>query len=188
MIVDVAREIKNAVSMTDVCERYGIEVNSAGYAVCPFHAEKTGSLKVYPGRRGWHCFGCGEGGDVLDFVRRYFDLDLREAEAKLNDDFSLGILMGATDYRTRLKAGRIAAERRKAAEEKRRQSEQLDAEYWAAHDYWLGIRRTVEEKRPATPEGVPSAEWLDALGKISGAELRLEEAEARRMRWLQREK
>ena len=80
MIVDTAKEIKAAVSMIDVCRKYGIEVNHAGYAVCPFHGEKTGSLKVYPGRRGWHCFGCGEGGDVIDFVQRYFGLSLKEAE------------------------------------------------------------------------------------------------------------
>ena len=188
MIVDTAKEIKSAVSMIDVCKRYGIEVNYAGYAVCPFHGEKTGSLKVYPGRRGWHCFGCGEGGDVIDFVQRYFGLDLKQAEQKLNDDFGLGILMGETDYRARMEAGRAAAAHRKTEEMKRRKGEQIEAAYWSAYDYWLGIRKTIDEKRPATPDDDPSAEWLDALERITGAEWRLEEAAARRMRWNQLEK
>ncbi|NMX11532.1 DNA primase [Mobiluncus mulieris] len=38
--------------------------------LCPFHDEKTPSFHVTLGANLWHCFGCGEGGDLIDFVQR----------------------------------------------------------------------------------------------------------------------
>ncbi|MDH3392720.1 MAG: DNA primase [Desulfobulbaceae bacterium] len=49
---------------------------------CPFHSEKTPSFIVNPERRSYHCFGCGEGGDVLSFIMNYHRLSFPEA---LND-------------------------------------------------------------------------------------------------------
>ena len=38
--------------------------------LCPFHDERTPSFNVRPQLGLWHCFGCGEGGDVIAFVER----------------------------------------------------------------------------------------------------------------------
>ena len=48
-------------------------------AVCPFHQEKTPSMSLDRGRGLYHCFGCGEGGDVFTFLQKTQGLDFYEA-------------------------------------------------------------------------------------------------------------
>ncbi|MGH3911606.1 MAG: DNA primase [Pseudonocardiaceae bacterium] len=53
--------------------------------LCPFHDEKTPSLNVRPGHGTFHCFGCGEGGSVVDFVMKIDHLGFVEAVERLAD-------------------------------------------------------------------------------------------------------
>lgn len=62
--------IRETVSMRDVLDHYGIRVDRGGFAPCPFHHDRHPSMKIYPGDRGFFCFVCHEGGDVLRFIRR----------------------------------------------------------------------------------------------------------------------
>ena len=91
---DLFELIRASVPAKEVARRYGLEPNRAGFARCPFHGgDNTPSLKLYDGARGWHCFGCGAGGDVVDLVGRLFHLGPKEAAERINADFCLGLVM-----------------------------------------------------------------------------------------------
>lgn len=95
----IAEQIKQTVTMNKVAEFYGFNPNRAGYICCPFHGDNTPSLKIYSDNRGWYCFGCNRGGDVIDFVRLLYNLNFPAACKKLNDDFALGLSIdGKRDY------------------------------------------------------------------------------------------
>ena len=95
----IAEQIKQTVTMKKVAEFYGFNPNRAGYICCPFHGDNTPSLKIYSDNRGWYCFGCNRGGDVIDFVRLLYNLNFPAACKKLNDDFALGLSIdGKRDY------------------------------------------------------------------------------------------
>ena len=87
-------ELKRRNPLGDVVEASGVQLHGRGrvrQGVCPFHEETEGSFTVYADSERWFCFGCGEGGDVLDFVRRVESLDLPEAIRRLNGGVGKGV-------------------------------------------------------------------------------------------------
>ncbi len=76
-------------------------------AVCPFHAEKTPSLSIDPGRGLFHCFGCGQGGDVFTFLELTQGLEFREALQELADRAGITLSGAPSSDRTREKRRRL---------------------------------------------------------------------------------
>ena len=69
-----------------VAEASGLKLRGRGrvrQGVCPFHEETEGSFTVYADTNRFYCFGCGLGGDVLDFIQRSDGVDLPEALRRL---------------------------------------------------------------------------------------------------------
>lgn len=92
MMEQAARRVKELVRLTDVLARYNLTPSRAGFLHCPFHSgDRDASLKIYPSTDSWYCFGCGEGGDVIDFVAKMERCSFAEALKRLNKDFSLGL-------------------------------------------------------------------------------------------------
>ena len=78
--------LKSRHPLGDTVEASGVRLRGRGrvrQGVCPFHDEAEGSFTVYGDSERWYCFGCGLGGDVLDFVRRVENLSLPEAIQRL---------------------------------------------------------------------------------------------------------
>ena len=82
-------EIKNRIrESTDIVRLIAenIELKKAGanyLGLCPFHAEKTPSFSVSPTKQFFHCFGCGESGDVFSFMMKFHRLTFPEALKEL---------------------------------------------------------------------------------------------------------
>jgi DNA primase len=83
----LSKRIKERVNIVDVIGRY-IKVTKAGInhkACCPFHNEKTPSFFISEQRQTFTCFGCGEKGDVIEFVQKYEHMDFKTALRTLFD-------------------------------------------------------------------------------------------------------
>lgn len=81
MAENTIEEIKDKLDIAEVIGRY-VHLKKSGSnlkGLCPFHHEKTSSFMVSPQKQIWHCFGCGEGGDVIGFIKRYENVEFREA-------------------------------------------------------------------------------------------------------------
>ena len=85
--MDLFTQIKMAVSVKEAAEYYGLEVNRGNMVCCPFHNDRTPSMKLNEDY--FYCFGCGVHGDVIDFVARLFNLSSYEAAQKLAYDFEI---------------------------------------------------------------------------------------------------
>ena len=83
----IFEQAKALATAREAAEYYGLEVERSGMACCPFHEDHTPSLKL---DERFHCFGCGEDGDVIDFVSRLFGLTAKEAAEKIIADFGGG--------------------------------------------------------------------------------------------------
>src|SRR5699024_3086116 len=141
-----AEEIKQRLTMREVAEHYGFQVNHANCIRCPFHAgDRQASLHIYPGSGGFHCFGCGAHGSVIDFVMRLFDLNFRQALLRINQDFSLGLTGGA------VKRSELSLAVRKAQQEKR-DAERREQEWWEAIRLLWYYRDAVELAQPVRTE------------------------------------
>lgn len=78
-------EIKQSVSMREVVERYGIHIDRKGFCCCPFHKEKTASMKIY--KSSYNCFGCGANGDVFSFLMGMEHCDFKTAYKSLGGSY-----------------------------------------------------------------------------------------------------
>jgi DNA primase len=118
-----------------------VQLRKAGRAysgLCPFHAEKTPSFSVDPDRRTFHCWGCGEKGDVFDWLIKIDGVDKADALRVLAERAGVP-----------LTGGRPPAERE-------REKRLLEA-HETAHFYFRQALR-------GTPKGKAAAEYVAARG------------------------
>ena len=147
--------IKERLTILEVAARYGLPVKR-GFICCPFHSERTPSLKLYENNT-WYCFGCGAHGDVIDFVSKMEGKTFSETMRSLAVELGLGASdFSATDYSNYLKNKRIKARR-------------------AAQDEWikkarLSISFSLRNAREIMSKGEQTDEFFRALQSISRLE------------------
>ena len=91
--VNIVDEIKSRCNIVDVIGRV-VPLKKAGSnykGVCPFHNEKTPSFIVSESKQIFTCFGCGATGDLLEFVKRYYNLDFRGSVEMLAKEYGISL-------------------------------------------------------------------------------------------------
>ncbi len=79
--------VKEEIPVPEAAGMYGLEPNPAGMVRCPFHDDRTPSLKLYPDH--YYCFGCHAHGDVVDLVTRLTGLRPFDAARLLAGQFRI---------------------------------------------------------------------------------------------------
>lgn len=176
--MDYANEIKDRLTMPQILDYYGFNINRSNRIPCPFHNGKDENCGVK--EKYIHCFVCGESADAIKFVQHYFGLDFGSAVAKLNDDFGIGLPIGA---RISLRQRREMEQRRLDLEavKERRQAEldRLDSAYWAAFDRWKKYDTNRREYSPKSATEDLHPLFVEAILNIKNAEFELSVAEMR---------
>ena len=154
MNTDIFEEIKSRINLRTVVTGYGIEINRSGFCLCPFHAEKTPSMKIYD--NGFKCYGCGEGGDMFVFVQKLFNLENPlDAAKKINNDFGLNVEFNHKPTRQEfLSAKNIVRERQEFEHEEK-------VAINAFTEYFKILRDFNFKYAPKTPGEVPDKRFIE---------------------------
>ena len=115
-MTDNVQQIKERLNIIDVISGY-LRLQKAGVnykALCPFHNEKTPSFMVSSSRQNWHCFGCGEGGDIFTFVQKIEGVEFPEALKILAD--RAGVILEHSNPKLRSEKDKIYEICEKAAQ------------------------------------------------------------------------
>lgn len=186
-IQNAASVIKGTVDMQTILGLYGYR-SKHGFIVCPFHGDRDASLKIYSnnGRHGgWHCFGCGRGGSVIDFVMARENCDFVTAVKAI--DIALGMDL--------LKRQDLFTERAR-----KREQERLDRVRKAFDDYAdalfyvseMTFREKFRQLREIEDKPVPernAVEWTrlltlpEDLQEIEEVQDRIRDLKERVMTW-----
>ena len=144
-------------------------------ACCPFHDDKNPSMKV---DQRFHCFGCGEDGDVIDFTAKLFDLSPKEAAEKLAQDFGLIYDSQAPPRRRYV--------RQKNEAQKFREDRQRC--YRVLSDYYYLLKKWEADRSPRTPEEEPHPRFVEVIQKKTYVEYLLDlflyESEEEQKAWI----
>ena len=155
--------VKYSVSCREAAERYGVEVNHYGMSLCPFHNDRRPSLYVADDH--YHCFACGEHGDVIDFVSKLFQLSLYDAAQKLAADFHL-----TPDKPPSVAA--LHAKRIQTEAQQLRETEQLC--FSVLSDYAHVLRDWKVQYAPQSPAEAPDERFMEACHKLDESEYYLD--------------
>ncbi len=145
---------ENGITARQAAEHCGIKINRNGMAVCPFHKDKNPSMKI---DSRYYCFGCGEKGDAIDFVAKFYGLGKKEAAVQIASDF--GIIFEN-------KRGRKPLAKRKRGLSPEQRFERAEKKcFRVLSDYLCCLRQWKEQYAPHKPEEEWHLLFCEALEK-----------------------
>jgi len=86
--LEIFQKVKASVTARQAAEMYGLKVGRNGRACCPFHQDKTPSMKVDDR---YYCFGCGVTGDAIDLTMQLGGLSAKDAALRLAANFGIDV-------------------------------------------------------------------------------------------------
>ena len=137
--------VKAAVTPRMAAERYGLPIQQGGMVCCPFHADRTPSMKL--NEEYFYCFGCRAHGDVIDLAARLFNLSGYDAAKKLATDF--GMTEQKPSILARLQRGASQAETERRC-------------FRVLGDYLQILQDWKEHCAPQSPEDVIDPRYAEA--------------------------
>ena len=149
--MNVFGTVKTSINTREAAEHYGIEVNRYGKALCPFHNDRHPSMVVYDDH--YHCFACGEHGDVIDLVANLYGLPVLDTANKLANDF------GISQDKPSIKEMQEQLNRKSEAQ-RLRENEKLCFSALLAYMKLLQERKRVYA--PRSPEDEPNDRFVQA--------------------------
>ena len=161
--MDIFTTVKAAVTLRQAAEHYGLQVRRNGMTCCPFHNDRHPSLYVSDDH--YHCFACGEHGDVIDLTAKLFDLRLYDAARKLALDFHL-----APDKPLPEAIRRKMKHKTKA--QQLRENEQLC--FSVLNQYRRLLLDWERQYAPQAPEDVLDERFVEACHRLPWAEYQLD--------------
>lgn len=151
-VFEAVRE--NGITARQAAEHCGIKINRSGMAVCPFHKDKNPSMKI---DSRYYCFGCGEKGDAVDFVAKFYGLGKRDAALQIASDFGISF----DDNK-----GRKPPPKRKRRLSSEQSFERAEKKcFRVLSDYLCCLRQWKEKYAPHKPEEEWRPLFCEALGK-----------------------
>ena len=149
--MNVFEVVKENVTARQAAEAYGLKVGRTGMACCPFHSDKSPSMKL---DERYYCFGCGATGDAVDLTAKLFGIGLREAAVKLAEDFGL-------NYDSRQKPSVRPRIREPTPEQKYQKGENHC--YKVLTDYFHLLREWEKKYAPKQPDEEWNPLFAEAL-------------------------
>ena len=153
--INLFAQIKTAVSIKEAAEHYGLKIGRGNMVCCPFHADRTPSMKLNEDY--FYCFGCGATGDVIDLVARLFHLPPAEAAKRLAEDF--GVAEQKPSVLARLKRG-------KTQMEAERHSFRVLRDYFGILQDWKEHCAPQLPEDPIDPRYAEACHMLDRIGNM----------------------
>ena len=161
--MNVFDAVKQSVTTRQAAEMYVLKIRRNNMASCPFHNDKTPSMKV---DRRFHCFGCGVDGDVIDFVSRLYGISSLEAAQKVASDFGISY-----DRKNKKEASKKAVRKKSDAQI------YVEAEqrcFRVLSDYYHLLRKWEMDYAPSMEDEMWHPLFVEALQKKSHLEYLLD--------------